>query len=86
MQLVAMCSSRTDVKNFTSYRELPSVWVLQLDLLVATQVISALHTHGDTIRGATVQRQLLARVLYVSSFGDFQSLERYASCHGVLAQ
>ena len=32
-----------------------------------------------------MERQLLARVFCVSSFGDSQSLERFASCHGIIA-
>ena len=42
--------------------------------------------HGATIRGATVDRQLLT-CLSCASFGDPKSLERFASCHrSIMAQ
>ena len=41
--------------------------------------------HGVTIRGATDNRQLLT-CLSCASFGDSQSLERFTSSHGIIAQ
>lgn len=40
-----------------------------------------MHVDNDTTGGTTVGMELLSRVLCVSSCGDFQSLERLASCY-----